>query len=450
MNRKFRKFRSSRISVVALLLAALTLFPSLSFATGNHIGPVYAQQDTTVIAFPLTTASSATQALYTGATFPSPECQISKDGGAFSDCTNTPSEIGTSGIYRLTLSPTEMTAAQVIVKIKKGSAYEDLVIDLRTAMEAASVSIINPSGDGVLLKSTSTSSAYGLTIARTSTGGGGSLHLDSSGCSSGNCWALRATSYGSASGFRVQGGTGTASGIEAISAGTSGAGLYAVGGSDQPGIQAQGAGTASGLYVVGGAGGGAGLEAYGGNSGGHGMYLHASDANGSGARVVGFGTGSGMSIVGGAGASTGVAITGNTGATILSAAANGIGLSITGTGTGTGFKAVSGTGYGMELTGGTGLYAAGSTHGIQGSPDIYPVTLGTSVWAEVSGTEPTAGPTWGATTYGQFLSLLTARFYNKVTQTASAQSVYKSDNATVMATGTVSDDGVTQTKGRLQ
>lgn len=39
------------------------------------------------------------------------------------------------------------------------------------------------------------------------------------------------------------------------------------------------------------------------------------------------------------------------------------------------------------------------------------------------------------------------RFFNKVTQSATTQTVYKSDAATALATATVSDDGTVQTKG---
>lgn len=40
-------------------------------------------------------------------------------------------------------------------------------------------------------------------------------------------------------------------------------------------------------------------------------------------------------------------------------------------------------------------------------------------------------------------------FFNKRTCTASALSVYKADDATVLTSGTISDDGTTVTKGKL-
>lgn len=49
------------------------------------------------------------------------DSEISKDGGAFADCTNEATEIGTTGIYILTLTLTEMTADRVVVQVKTTS-----------------------------------------------------------------------------------------------------------------------------------------------------------------------------------------------------------------------------------------------------------------------------------------------------------------------------------------
>lgn len=46
------------------------------------------------------------------------DSEVSKDGGAFIDCTNEAIEIGTSGIYKLTLTPTEMNADVVAIITK--------------------------------------------------------------------------------------------------------------------------------------------------------------------------------------------------------------------------------------------------------------------------------------------------------------------------------------------
>jgi len=48
------------------------------------------------------------------------DSEVSKDGGSFIDCTNEAAEIGTSGIYKLTLTATEMNA-DIIAVITKTS-----------------------------------------------------------------------------------------------------------------------------------------------------------------------------------------------------------------------------------------------------------------------------------------------------------------------------------------
>lgn len=47
---------------------------------------------------------------------------VSKDGGAFASCTNTPAEIGTTGYVSVLLTATEMTANNVIVKFAANNA----------------------------------------------------------------------------------------------------------------------------------------------------------------------------------------------------------------------------------------------------------------------------------------------------------------------------------------
>lgn len=49
------------------------------------------------------------------------DSEISKDGGSFADCTNEATEIGSTGIYTLDLSATEMSAEEIIVQVKTSS-----------------------------------------------------------------------------------------------------------------------------------------------------------------------------------------------------------------------------------------------------------------------------------------------------------------------------------------
>jgi hypothetical protein len=65
--------------------------------------------------------------LVTGAT--SPDSEVSKDGGAFADCTNEATEIATaSGVYYLDLTSTEMTADTVAVIVKSGNGKTTTIV----------------------------------------------------------------------------------------------------------------------------------------------------------------------------------------------------------------------------------------------------------------------------------------------------------------------------------
>jgi len=50
------------------------------------------------------------------------DSEVSKDGGAFADCTNEATEIGSSGIYYLDLTSSEMGADTVAIQVKTSSS----------------------------------------------------------------------------------------------------------------------------------------------------------------------------------------------------------------------------------------------------------------------------------------------------------------------------------------
>ena len=50
------------------------------------------------------------------------DSEISKDGGSFADCTNEATEIGSSGIYYLDLTSTEMGADTVAIRVQTSSS----------------------------------------------------------------------------------------------------------------------------------------------------------------------------------------------------------------------------------------------------------------------------------------------------------------------------------------
>ncbi len=51
------------------------------------------------------------------------DSEISKDGGAFTDCTNEATEIGSSGFYSLALTTTEMNADRIAGVVKSTTTY---------------------------------------------------------------------------------------------------------------------------------------------------------------------------------------------------------------------------------------------------------------------------------------------------------------------------------------
>jgi hypothetical protein len=82
------------------------------------------------------------------------------------------------------------------------------------------------------------------------------------------------------------------------------------------------------------------------------------------------------------------------------------------------------------------------------STSQYTVRPGGDVWDQLDGAQPT-GPSTGANlTFRRDIQVLRRRFYNKVTQTVSTQTVFQDDNATPMTLLSVSDDGTVQVKGQ--
>lgn len=86
------------------------------------------------IAFPVIDTANRPDRL-SGASWTSGGVQVSKDGGSFTNATNTPAEIGSSGRYSLAITATEMDASWVEVKVTDASgsgAYDDTDIMIST------------------------------------------------------------------------------------------------------------------------------------------------------------------------------------------------------------------------------------------------------------------------------------------------------------------------------
>lgn len=84
------------------------------------------------VVFPLITRGAVD--FVTGATFAAGDCKVSKDGGATANTTNLPTEIS-DGLYKLTLTATEMTADRVAVVLADQTSpkvFEDQAVLIGT------------------------------------------------------------------------------------------------------------------------------------------------------------------------------------------------------------------------------------------------------------------------------------------------------------------------------
>src|SRR5712664_4154497 len=85
----------------------------VALATANQINPSLYIPNTNAGAF------------LSGITFAAGDVKISKDGGAEANIVTLPTEIGTTGIYKVTLTATEMQASVVCVHGKKAGTFDE-------------------------------------------------------------------------------------------------------------------------------------------------------------------------------------------------------------------------------------------------------------------------------------------------------------------------------------
>lgn len=209
---------------------------------------------------------------------------------------------------------------------------------------------------------------------------------------------------------------------------------------DNSGFTILGAGTGAGLAITGGATGiGVAIDA--GASGATGLQVRSIAGNNSGVSIIGSGTGAGLGITGGAnGIGLSVTAAGAPAVQFSATGGNSSGLSVVGFGSGPGLLATGGATNAAGIAGvgqGTGVGFNGSS-GSAGPSNFFFETI----------EDITAAPTPGVTTLKQAISALVARFFYLVTQTTTQQKIYSSDSVTVKAIAAVSDDNVTQVKGK--
>lgn len=338
------------------------------------------------------------------------DASVVKDAGNAADSTNTVAIAGTSGTrglgqWKLTLTATELSAAEIVVQIVDAAtkAVEDQTIIIYTygnasakipfdlsvaALTAASIAT------GVWQDATgadfTTASSIGkaLYVSNVAPGGSGGHMISGSNAGTTTLGALTVTgatthtgnvllsdgltiaapSTVDRAGLAI---TGNGAGAGIISTGgATGDGVKAVGGASGHGLTAQGTGTTRhGVNAVGGTTTSAGIAATGGATSGDGMLISAG-ASGHGINTAGVGTTKhGITAAGGSTTSHGINATGGgvghgilatsgggaTGDGIrgVSAATAGNGLNLLGNGTGNGLLATGGAG-----AGGDGIEAA--------------------------------------------------------------------------------------------
>ena len=205
---------------------------------------------------------------------------------------------------------------------------------------------------------------------------------------------------------------------------------------NEPGIKATGNGSGSGLHVISGAfAGGVGFRAEGydngalieSNNGGHGLNVQGA-GNGSAVSLIGAGSGHGLHARGGA-------TDGTAGINATSTATNGDGMQLVGTGTGLDLDAT--TTDSLEVTVTVNNDKTGYALSAAGIDAILDEPI----------TEPSGVFAWGSATLRNITGWLGALSRNKITQTATTQTLRNDADSADIATSAVSDDGTTATRG---
>ncbi|MDH3375362.1 MAG: hypothetical protein OEQ39_00125 [Gammaproteobacteria bacterium] len=291
------------------------------------------KNEATVIAFPMINTATP-DAFDTGETV-TDTAYYSDAGGAWTSLaiTDTVAEIGTTGMYELSLTAGEMNHDNIIIKFTSTNAADTAVVirtravdedDLVRATTPANTLDIDASGnvnadliaaqsntvtfpaltitglldinDGIDISATTTN-RNGITSAGNGTGHGIAAVA---GATNGN--GFYGLGLGSGNGMSLDGGSAGGAGLAAIG-GAGGHGVATVGGSDGSGFWTFGVGTGSGIFAQGGTTTGAvahGIEAVAAaGSDGHGLFIQGDDtghgffadggANGNGGRIEGGG-----------------------------------------------------------------------------------------------------------------------------------------------------------------
>lgn len=122
---------------------------------------------------PAATSSDRNVTTAPGSLFAAGDVKISKDGGALTNATNTPTQVTASaGLYKLVVTATEMQATQVVVMVvdQDGPAWRDSQITIETKLVLGQIDVdataIGGNTSGMSLKGVGTK--YGLEVLHNS------------------------------------------------------------------------------------------------------------------------------------------------------------------------------------------------------------------------------------------------------------------------------------------
>lgn len=459
-----KTLKSLTFKILPIIL--LFVWGSPAFA-GSIISRVYAFYGAqTTFYFTFEDISDA-EAPFTGTAPVAADIWVSKNGGAPANATNAMTAVG-NGIYSWVATASEMQAATVVVSVYDATAsaifkpaallietqvnVSQLNVDAST-MTNSNAATFTGSGTGngaeflsgtgangaALRLEGRATNAYGLEVV----GKGGSAGIHAIGGAQAAGMFLEGQGVGE--GLSAKGGSGGSGAKFHAGATSATSGFYVIGDGTGPGFRADGGTTSGqGAYFVGG-GTGVGVQMDGGSTSGTGLYARAvAGAASAGALFTGSGSSAGFETTGG---DTGPGVyfaggnSGGSGLYVRARAGNADGFIATGSGTKSGIAGTGGaTGSGAYFEGGTssgyGIYNTAQTAAQYNNLFSLPYT------------DLTGAPVAGTTSIREGLGALIGRFYNKVTQTATTQTIYKTDSTTVAATCTTSDNGTTQTKGK--
>jgi hypothetical protein len=300
------------------------------------------------------------------------DSEVSKDAGAFADCTNEATEIATSsGMYYLDLTAAEMDADTVAIIVKTSTTdakttpiviYPEEAGDVRADMvmvsgDATAADNLETMLDGTGGQALSLGS---LTVSGNTTFTGTTTHTGNASYAAGitvtqstsNGHALSLTGNGTGHGVRALGGT-TGYGASLEAGATSGYGIFIDGSGNFAGAAIQGSGSGNGVNFTGGATG-AGAWFAGGATSGDGILVSVNSGTEINADITGNITGN---LSGSVGSVTGAvgSVTGNVGGNVTGSVGSVTGAvgSVTGA-----VGSVTGN-VGGNVTGSVGSVAAG-------------------------------------------------------------------------------------------